>query len=342
MLVLIVKTSSLGDVIHTLPAVSDAVAAIPEIQFDWVVEDSFAEIPQWHPQVRQVIPVKIRTWRRNWLKSWVSGEIPSALKQLRAQSYDYIIDAQGLFKSATISLLARGRRYGLDKYSSRGPLATYLYQHRYQIPWDQHAVERVRQLFAEILGYSRPTQLPNYGVGDSFPVRAEQQNYLICFANTTWETKFWPVAYWQRLISIALAAGYQVKLFANNELEKAYVTLLSQKSEGVDIIYQKTISEVAQLIIGSKGVITVDTGLGHLAAALGVSTISLQGPTAAKRSGAYGPQVYPLEVDFPCAPCFQRKCTHPNFHNIGSPPCYQTLAPEKVWETLQQAQHLSE
>lgn len=335
MRVLIIKTSSLGDVIHTLPAVSDAVAAMPEIQFDWVVENNFAEIVSWHPQVKQIIPVKIRQWRKNWLHSLTNGEMYRSLKQLRGQGYDTVIDAQGVFKSALISLLSRGRRYGLDKQSSRGAWVSCLYQQRYRISWNQHAVERIRQLFAKVLGYTYPAGHPNYGIRARFPLHQGKKTYLMFFTNTTWESKFWPVDHWQQLTRIALQAGYDIKFCAINERESHYVATISQGLKGTEVIYQKTISELARLIVESNGVVSVDTGLGHLAAALDVATISLQGPTNSKQSGAYGSQVYPLAVDFPCAPCLQKKCNHPDLAKVGSPPCYQTLAPKKVWESLE-------
>ena len=103
MRVLLVKTSSLGDVIHTLPALTDAQRAIPGIQFDWVVEEGFAEIPAWHPAVAQVIPVAIRRWRKHPLQTLRSGEWRRFKARLRETHYDLVIDAQGLLKSAWLT-----------------------------------------------------------------------------------------------------------------------------------------------------------------------------------------------------------------------------------------------
>ena len=98
MRVLLIKTSSLGDVIHALPALTDAARALPGIRFDWVVEEGFAEIPAWHPAVDRVIPVAIRRWRKNLWQTFRSGEWKRFKDRVREQRYDLVIDAQGLFK----------------------------------------------------------------------------------------------------------------------------------------------------------------------------------------------------------------------------------------------------
>lgn len=133
MRILIIKTSSLGDVIHTLPALTDASLANPECQFDWVVEESFSEIPHWHPAVNRVIPVALRRWRKNWRLAIKSGQVMDFIKQLRQQHYDAIIDAQGLFKSVLLSLCARGSRHGFDRYAIRGKNISWLYQQHYSV-----------------------------------------------------------------------------------------------------------------------------------------------------------------------------------------------------------------
>ncbi|MBD3647808.1 MAG: lipopolysaccharide heptosyltransferase I, partial [Pseudomonadales bacterium] len=152
MKVLIVKMSSMGDVIHTVPAVTDAVDTIPGIEFEWVIEEAFAEIPAMHPAVRRVIPVAIRRWRGDW--SAAMQELRPALSELQDQPYDCVIDAQGLLKSAVVSKMARGRTVGLDKASAREPLASRLYDHALPGTKGQNAAERVRQLFAGALDYT--------------------------------------------------------------------------------------------------------------------------------------------------------------------------------------------
>ncbi len=158
MRVLVVKTSSMGDVLHTLPALTDAMQAMPDIRFDWVVEEGFAQIPSWHPAVERVLPVAIRRWRKAWFSAPISAERRAFRDALRAVRYDAVIDAQGLVKSAAlVTRLARGIKHGMDWQTAREPLASLFYNRRHPIAKAQHAVERTRELFAKSLGYVKPT-----------------------------------------------------------------------------------------------------------------------------------------------------------------------------------------
>lgn len=155
MRVLIVKTSSMGDVLHTLPALTDAAQAIPGIRFDWVVEEGFAQIPSWHESVERVIPVAIRRWRKAWFSAPIKAERQAFREAVQAVKYDAIIDAQGLVKSAAlVTRLAHGVKHGMDWQTAREPLASLFYNRRHHIAKQQHAVERTRELFAKSLGYA--------------------------------------------------------------------------------------------------------------------------------------------------------------------------------------------
>ena len=160
--ILLVKTSSLGDVIHNLPVVSDILQAYPEAVIDWVVEKSFASIPAMHPGVRRVIGCELRKWRRSWLTRDTRRAWRAFLTELRAERYDVVIDTQGLLKSAVVARAAQGRRVGLDWQSSREPLRPF-YDEVHRIPWALHAVERNRRLAALALGYVTNAKL-EYGI----------------------------------------------------------------------------------------------------------------------------------------------------------------------------------
>ncbi len=157
MRVLIVKTSSMGDVLHTLPSLTDAMRAIPGIRFDWVVEEGFAQIPTWHEAVDRVIPVAIRRWRKAWFSAQIKAERKAFREAVQARRYDAIVDAQGLVKSAAlVTRLAHGVKHGMDWQTAREPLASLFYNRRHHIAKQQHAVERTRELFAKSLGYAKP------------------------------------------------------------------------------------------------------------------------------------------------------------------------------------------
>ena len=153
MRVLIVKVSSLGDIIHTLPAITDARRARPDIIFDWVVEENFVEVPSWHPAVDRVIPVAFRRWRKKPFRSLGGIEFKKFKDDIKREHYDLVIDAQGLIKSGIISRLSRGLTVGLSDSTVREPLATLFYNKVYSVPKTEHAVDRVRQLFSRALQY---------------------------------------------------------------------------------------------------------------------------------------------------------------------------------------------
>ncbi|NBD79666.1 lipopolysaccharide heptosyltransferase RfaC, partial [Citrobacter werkmanii] len=215
MRVLIVKTSSMGDVLHTLPALTDAQQAIPDIHFDWVVEEGFAQIPSWHSAVDRVIPVAIRRWRKAWFSAPIKAERKTFRDAVRLLQYDAIIDAQGLVKSAAlVTRLAHGIKHGMDWSTAREPLASLFYNRKHHIAKQQHAVERTRELFAKSLGYNKPQSQGDYAIAQHFltEVNADAGQYAVFLHATTRDDKHWPEANWRELIGLLNNAGIRIKL----------------------------------------------------------------------------------------------------------------------------------
>ena len=195
MRVLIVKTSSMGDVLHTLPSLTDAMRAIPGIRFDWVVEEGFAQIPTWHEAVDRVIPVAIRRWRKAWFSAPIRAERKAFREAVQAQRYDAIVDAQGLVKSAAlVTRLAHGVKHGMDWQTAREPLASLFYNRRHHIAKQQHAVERTRELFAKSLGYAKPDLQGDYAIAQHCLRETDKDiaPYLVFLHATTRDDKHWP------------------------------------------------------------------------------------------------------------------------------------------------------
>jgi heptosyltransferase-1 len=332
--VLVIKTSSLGDVLHTFPAVTDAAQQLPGIRFDWVVEEAFAEVPAWHAAVDDVIPVALRRWKRRPLHVLRVGEPQAAVKHLRRRHYEQVIDAQGLVKSAVISRFARGPRTGLDRDSAREPLAARAYNRTISVARDQHAVQRVRQLFATALGYALPVTVPDYGIREKFPV-GERQPYLLFLHGTTWPTKHWPDTYWTRLAAMAVRQGMQVKLPWGNAEEKQRASEIAAVDGAIEVLPRMGLGELAAIIARASVVVGVDTGLVHLAAALATPCITLYGSTDPGLTGTIGESQVHLQAQFQCAPCLGKQCTFEGDSPVY-PACYETIGPEKVWSRVQQ------
>ena len=343
MRVLLIKTSSLGDVIHTLPALTDASRAIPGIRFDWVVEEGFGEIPTWHPAVDRVIPVAIRRWRKNLWQTFKSGEWRRFKASLRERNYDLVIDAQGLLKSAWLTRYVKAPVAGLDRDSVREPLASRFYSRRLAVGRGQHAVERLRQLFAVALGYDLPP-----GLGD-YALRREQWRqdktvapFVLFLHGTTWDTKHWPEIYWRELAERLGHAGIEVRLPWGNPAEQARAERIAAGLKNAVVLPKLNLAGVAGVLAQARACVAVDTGLGHLAAALDVPTISLFGPTNPGLTGAYGKGQLHLASDFACAPCLSKKCTYqptPEDQRRFDlkrewPLCFTRLNPERVASRL--------
>lgn len=325
MRVLLIKTSSLGDVIHTLPALTDALQALPGIQFDWVVEEGFAEIPAWHPAVAQVIPVAIRRWRKQLWSTIRNGEWRRFKQRLRETHYDLVIDAQGLLKSAWLTRYVKAPVAGLDRDSAREPIASRFYDHCYPVPREQHAVERVRQLFAQALGYPLPATTGDYGLDRARLADPQEVPYLIFLHGTTWASKHWPEADWRALAERMSAQGWAVRLPWGNAEEKARAERIVGGLENAAVLPRLNLAGVAKVIAGARACVAVDTGLGHLAAALDVPSISLYGPTLPGRVGAYGRGQVHLCASGPGAGSGDR-------HK----PCFDGLDAQRVSEALSQ------
>jgi len=330
--VLIVKTSSLGDVIHTLPAVTDAAAAIPGIRFDWVVEEALAEIPAWHPAVERVIPIALRRWRKGWKAAFNSGEIRAFSQDLRQSSYDLIIDAQGLlFKSALVAMLAKGSRAGYDRSSARDPWVAPTYKRRFTISREQHAIARVRQLFAQALNYKLPETAPEYGLAQEEQTQIDASPYLVFLHGTTWSSKHWPESYWVELITLATQQGLDIHLPWGGDEERVRAERLAADHPAVQILPQMNLTELMQELRGAVGVVGLDSGLSHLAAALAVPGVTIYGSTREDLTGVMGSRHQNLVAEFPCAPCLKRVCGYTGESQV-QPACYEQLAPAVVWE----------
>lgn len=324
MKVLIVKTSSMGDVIHTLPALTDAVNAIPGIRFDWVVEEAFAEIPRWHFAVDKVIPVAIRRWKKSLWKTFTGGEWKRYRSMLAETEYDLVIDAQGLLKSALlVTRYSRGISCGYDKTSAREPLAARFYQRRFNVSKDQHAVERTRQLFAQALGYELEGR-GDFAIRKHFiPGQAAESDYLVFLHSTTRFDKHWPEEYWLELIDKAIAADWKIKLPWGNPEELARAERLAKRSSAVEVLPKLNLAQVTTVLAGAAGCVSVDTGLSHMAAALDRPNVILFGPTDPGLVGGYGKGQICLEAK-----------AQADSGNVVEPAVFANLTPEIVWQTL--------
>lgn len=286
--ILLIKTSSLGDVIHNLPVVADIKAQWPGARIDWVVEEGFAAIPRLHPGVSEVIPVAIRRWRKNLLQTATWRELADFKRRLQSRSYDFVIDTQGLTKSGLITRLAQGQRCGYGAEVAREPLAARFYDAHFVIPKNQPAVQRNRWLAAAALNYPPDGPL-NYGL-HAEPLQAPwlpPGPYAVLFTATSRDDKLWPEADWLRLAAYLNAQGLRCILPAGSPVERQRAERLAAQMPSAVAAPPMAIPDLAALLAGARLCVGVDTGLTHLATALAIPTVCLFAASNPDLTGVY-------------------------------------------------------
>jgi heptosyltransferase-1 len=287
--ILLVKTSSMGDVIHNLPVASDIQRRIPDAIIDWVVEESFAPLTRLHPAVRDVIPVALRRWRSSLVHASTLREISAFRARLKAKNYGLVLDTQGLVKSALVARLARGTHCGYDWASAREPLASLFYQRRYCVGKNLHAVERNRRLAALAMSYELSALPLDYGIAapESSPVSVPSSPYVVLLHASSRPDKQWREAHWIDLGRTFAAAGYALVLPWGSEGERQRSLRLAASIPHAQVPGALQLADAAFLIAHAVMVVGVDTGLTHLAAALGSKVIALYVATSPGLTGVH-------------------------------------------------------
>jgi len=337
MKILIVKMSSMGDIFHTFPAISDLKAHFPDAEIHWIVEDSFKEIAAWHPAVTKVIPIKLRHWlKERKLSSW--REFKDWKLALQQETYDYVVDAQGLLKSALVARCAKHKGiHGYHKDSSREAISHWLYQSRYKIGKDRHAVQRIRQLFGKIFYYT-PSETLNFGINQNFIHIAENPRKLIFIIGTSWVTKLWATSHWQQLTTMAIAAGFDVEIIWGSQQEQDIAQqIIDHCPQATRPSERMSITGIAEKLVSAAGVVGLDTGFSHLAGALEIPTIAIYGPTSPTKVGLIGEHTLNLGLTplLQCMPCHKRHCKWLPENSNATPQCMSGVSAENVWQELQ-------
>jgi heptosyltransferase-1 len=284
--ILFVKTSSLGDVIHHMPALTEARLRLPNARYTWVVEQQFAPLVRLHPAVDEVIPVGSRQWRRAPLARATWREIAVFSRVLRARRYDEIVDTQGLLRSALIARHARGRRHGYDRRSIRESPAAALYDVRHAVAREPHAIDRNRMLTALSLGYL-PDDHIDFGLVRA--TLARPGDYGVLFHATARREKEWPVELWIALARELGARGVPLVVPWGTPAEKRRSEAIAAAVPGVRVPDRVPLDVMARLVAGAAFVVGVDTGLMHLAAALGVPLVAIFLNSKPNLTGPMGP-----------------------------------------------------
>ena len=270
--ILFIKTSSLGDVVHHMPAVTDARRHLPDARLTWVVEEAFAPLARLHPAIDEVIAVSTRRWRSGLLQRGTWNEISAFRARLRAVNADTVIDTQGLIRSALIARAASGERHGYDASSIREPIASWFYDVKHTVARDRHAVARNRALTALSLCYS-PADAIDYGLVK--PPKTGEAPYAVLLHGTSRAAKEWREVDWIGIGKWLRGQGFDVVLPWGNEAERLRSERLAAAIPQSRILDRQPLDVTAKVIGNAALVVGVDTGLLHLAAAYGVPLIAV-------------------------------------------------------------------
>jgi heptosyltransferase-1 len=287
--ILIVKVSSMGDVIHALPVVRDLKRFRPDIEIDWVVEEAFAGIVRAHPDVTHVIPFGLRRWKKNLFSAQHWREWKAFRQGLKQRPYDAVFDLQGLFKTALLCRMANGPSYGFNRAAAREPLSATLLDHPLPIRLSDHMIEQLRSVPAQALGY-RVDGLPDFAI-DAHAVQSSwlpaAKPYVVLLHMTAAQYKLWNEAAWSELSRQLLKQGLTPVLPWGTPAEKERAERIVHTAGGGIVAPRLGIMEWGRIMCGAHAVAGLDTGLSHLAAALGARTVFLFGATPRWRIAPY-------------------------------------------------------
>lgn len=286
---LLIKTSSLGDVIHALPALTDMQRCRPDLQVSWMVEESFAALPALHPGVHQVIPVATRRWRHHWLAAQTRNELAALRRRLIEARFDLSLDLQGLIKSALLGALVPTHHLGYNRASAREPLACWGYQETFGVPWSLHAVQRNRALSAQALGYE-PDPAVCYGLHPPawHADWMDSNSYVVLLHATSRADKEWPESHWISLGRCLHDLGLSVIIPAGSAPEQDRARRLAAAIPGAIAAPPLDLTQLAGLLGQAWAVVGVDTGLTHLAGALQRPVVALYTATDPRTTGVFG------------------------------------------------------
>ena len=264
----------MGDVVHTMPTISDIARNIPDAAIDWLVETAFSSLPAMHPAVRNVIPISWRRWRKSLFSRETRAAISAARAALRSERYDLVLDLQGLVKSAIWATQARGPRAGYDAASARESLAAAFYSKRATVDKNLHAIERSRQLAAAHLGYTIEGT-PQFGlVAPTAAWTPSRPRYAVLITGASRAEKLWPEASWTRVAATLQSRGFAIVWLWGSAAEAERSKRLACGAGG-EVPPFLSVKDASAVLAGAVLCVGLDTGFTHIAAAFGVDTLGI-------------------------------------------------------------------
>lgn len=290
MKVLLVRTSSMGDLIHTFPAVTEFARHFPKAKLDWLAEEAFTDIAALHPFVRHVVPCALRRWRKQpTLQSL--RQFRAMKTRLIAEQYDVVMDSQGLLKSAWLGRQAQGQAFvGFDRHSIREPFAAWIYDKSYAVSLYAGAITRYRLLFAQVFGYEADLSQVDFGLTGVYarPNWLPEGAYWVALASTSRVEKEWQETHWLELAKARASDGCFCVLPWGSIAERARAERFAAAMPRAIVAPKMSLAEAARLMANAHYAVGVDTGLLHMANAFDRPSLAIFTDSDPKHAGVIG------------------------------------------------------
>lgn len=332
--ILLIKPSSLGDVVHALPVLAGLRKAYPEAHIAWLIGTGFAPLLTEHPLIDELIPFDRKRYGRLWRSPRSLRDFGQFLRHLRRSRFDLVVDLQGLFRSAFFARVTGAAcRVG---FANARELAPIFYTRRVPVPADDtHAVDN-NLAVARALGI--PVDPPEFPL----PIDAQERAaframlrdtagrdigpFTAVIIGTRWASKCWPAEHWATLLDTLAATDLPpcVLLGGPDDVPLAAEIKSRATTSPIDLVGRTTLRGLAAAIAESRLVLTPDSGPMHIAAALDKPLVAIFGPTNPVRTGPYSDRARVVRRPLECAPCYRRYCP------LGHHNCLRQLAPDEV------------
>ena len=320
---LIVKPSSLGDVVHSLPFLNSMKRCFPKAEIHWVIAKGLEGLLEDHPMIDKLIIINKDLWKKLSQTGNTLKEIRELFKQLRHEKYDMVVDLQGLLRSGLITLATHAPlRIG---FSEAREGSRFFYTKKVKAGKDIHAVDRYMKV-AEELGCDVNDRVFPFPLSNSVAHETGKQAnlgpYAVLVPGARWKTKIWPAESFGKVASMLPLRSVIVGARADRTIADAVVSHSGEKA--VSLAGETSLRELIEIMRTAEVVITNDSGPMHIAAALNIPVIALFGPTSPAKTGPYGRGHVVLQSQAVCVPCFKRECRDMQ--------CMKDITPEAVYQ----------
>jgi len=324
--ILVVKPSSLGDIVHSLPFLNSIKTCFPKAEIHWVIAKGLEGLLECHPMVDKLIIINKDMWKKLSRTTATIKEIKQLLKDIRNERYDLAVDLQGLLRSGIITMASRAPvRIGFSEAREGSRL---FYNVRVKGGRDVHAVERYMKI-AGALGCDEknilfPFPLCDNDVRNAEGIRSEMKEYAVIVPGARWDTKIWAAGNFGRIAS--LLPMRSIVIGSRSDMLIAEKVVQASGGKAISLAGRTSLKELIELMRHAKFVISNDSGPMHIAAGFQVPVVAIFGPTSPVRTGPYGTSNIVVESGAECAPCFRKKCKDMK--------CMRGISVEHVYEKI--------